>query len=230
MTPLTLAADPDRSIAFMRDVVGYGLLPGETSDVESLAGFSTSMRATLLAWFWPQRGYDDDFDPFESFGAAAQKDVSVRDLHLRLRVLVGNRALWSIGLAGIAAQRDLDEIIGAVCWRMTCPGDQFLGVVEGTHGLDFIQMLVLGQTLGVSYVDPLDEGGPLSLWTTAAKEAHRSVAQSVESIVGLALALAGHSLANRFTRAKGDKGALESARAEAPRASRGGARRSIAAL
>lgn len=209
MTPLSLAADPDRSVSFLRDVVGYGLLPGETSDVTTFAELSTSSRAVILAWYWPQRGFDAGFDPFAEFAAVSPTRKTERVLHHQVRTLVGNRLVWFLVIAGFAAHRTGDELVGAVCWRATCSGDRLLAVGEGTQGLDFSQILAIVETLGLCYVDPLDDSLQVESWTTWGEEGSRAVAGSVRSAVGLALSLATSSLVSRIVRNKDDRAGLD---------------------
>ncbi|WP_402374574.1 hypothetical protein [Isoptericola rhizosphaerae] len=200
MTPLTLATDPHRSIEFLRDVVGYGLLPGENSDVASIEHFSTTLRAAVLAWYWPQPGYDGSFDPIDEFQAASRANGSERDLHVQVRALVGNRVASFLALAGTPDGRTMDEAFAAACWRTTCSGEQLLGVIEGTHGLDLLQIMKFTEALGLRYIDPLDDTAAPASWTTAAEEVHRNVMSSVRSVVDLALAVARKALVHRLER------------------------------
>lgn len=198
VTPLTLASDLERSIAYLHDVVGYGRLPGESSRLESFAKLSCLARATVLAWYWPRRGYGEGFDPFAEFHAVSQSLHGARDAQLSLRALAADRFEGFLVSAFAATMRMPDEIAGAVCWRSTCSGDRLIGVLDGTQGFTFEQFLAAARTLGLRYIDPVDDASVVSSWTSAPAEIRRSATEFLEAPVNLALALARNSLLDRF--------------------------------
>lgn len=196
---MTLASAPDRSIAFLRDVVGYGRLPGETSRIESLAGLSVVERATVLAWYWPQRGYREGFDPFAEFAAVSRSRDGERIAQLQLRTLAASRFEGFIRSASTAGGRLPDEVVGAMCWRSTCSGDRLIGVLEGAHGLTFDQFLNATRAVGLQYIDPLDGASVVSSWTSAAAEMGVAAQELLVTPVEQAMALARSALGNTAT-------------------------------
>lgn len=193
MTPLTLAADVSRSIAFLRDVVGYGRLPGETSALDAMADFTVAERATVLAWYWPQRGYQPATDPFAAFETARSDLGRARDPQLALRVMAGDRFGEFLISAAAAGWRSPDDVAGAICWRATCSGDRLLGVLDGTQGLSFRQFLSAVETLGLRFIDPEDDGSAAS-WTSVGAELRRIVVDAIEQPVRALIELARLSL------------------------------------
>src|SRR5690554_7818766 len=126
MTPADLAKDLDSSLAFLRDVVGYGALAGE-DEPEDLRHLDEDQRKLVLAWHWPHGGYPLDFDPRVEL-EKVRGDRTVEELHRLLRAQVGSRALSFIATVAVATRRSIDDVLGAACWLSTCSGESLLGV------------------------------------------------------------------------------------------------------
>ncbi|WP_353709413.1 hypothetical protein ABRQ22_10055 [Cellulosimicrobium sp. ES-005] len=182
MTPYSLAADPDRSVAFLRDVVGYGRLPGESSRLEGAAGLAREDRATLLAWYWPELSYDQEFDPFSQFDVVA-RESGERKAQRRLREVAASRLDLALVAAYGAADRTPEEIVGSVCWAATCSGARLGGVLDATQGLAFEQFLAMCRFLDLRYIDPSDEASTVSTWTSFVAERAREATDQVGRIV-----------------------------------------------
>lgn len=198
MTPFTLAADPGRTIAYMRDIVGYGQLPGESSQLGDLASLSRQERATVLAWYWPDRAYDPSFDPFAAFDEAVRTKAAPREAQLRLRSLVSQRLREAITAVFAATRRAPEEVVGAICWSSTCGGGRLAGVFDATAGLRLEQLLAIGEFLGLRYIDPLDHTSVLSSWTSYKAEAQREFVEYVTPPVELAIVSVRSVLLDRF--------------------------------
>lgn len=214
MTPEELARDPARATEFLRDVVGYETWPGDGSRLEDFLSLTPERRKLVLAWFWPHSGYAPDFDPIDEF-RSLERDRSAEQLRQLLRAEVGARALSFVVTTAAATRQPVDEVLAASCWLTTCAGQDMLGVLDGTRGLTFEQIVRFTDALGLRYVDPLDDAAQLHPWPSVVTELRARVIDALVAVTDGTLAAAGKALVDRARHARetaGSRGMEEALR------------------
>ena len=131
--PQDAMTDPELLARFAQE---YGLRDGASRTAREVAGGAPALTLRTVAWFWPDRTYDADFDPFDpadercSRGAEEWREWLAAELRYVMLVVQD------------AVERDTTALLEYLIWSLRLSRRELVRVIDGCYHLEWIDQVL----------------------------------------------------------------------------------------